>query len=675
MPVIMELPAEHAICPIPEFIHPHILSDTLHSVSVHCVKTSCLTQSGFSGYNTSMIQVSGLSKSYGTQIIFDDVGFSVNAGERIGLVGRNGHGKTTLIRILTGEVKPDSGIISIPGNYSVGYLSQHLEFSRPSVLQEACLGLDPSDDGRDESFKAESVLMGLGFLADDFPRHPLELSGGYQVRLHLARLLVSEPDLLLLDEPTNYLDIVSIRWLTRFLRGWKGEMILITHDREFMDGVTTHTMGIHRTRIRKIKGTTHKLYQQILMEEEIYEKTRVNEEKKRSEAEQFINRFRAQATRARAVQSKIKALRKKGRREKMSEIEELEFEFVSAPFIGKWLIQAKDLTFSFGSDGPPLIDGLDLTIGKKDRIAVIGKNGRGKTTLLNLLAGELKPLGGTIEHHPKMQLAYFGQTNIQRLDAAKTVEQEILGALPEHNRRTARNICGTMMFDGDTALKKVSVLSGGEKSRVLLGKLLVSPANLLLLDEPNNHLDMESIDSLLEAIDAFDGSVVIVTHSDMILHALASRLIVFDNGSVKVFEGTYQDFLDRCGWKDEAASEVCSRPDPGNESNNISRKEMRRMKAELISSRSRALVPLQARISEVEDTIMLLEEKNARETQELLDASVKGDGERIRRLSKSIHEFQARIEELFSELETLTGEFDRMSREFEERLSAFAPER
>lgn len=657
-----------------EFVHYHELSDTLHSVSVYCVKTVCLTQRGFSGYNTEMIQVSGLTKSYGTQIIFDDVGFSVNAGERVGLVGRNGHGKTTLMRILTGEVKPDSGIISVPGNYSVGYLSQHLEFSRPSVLQEACLGLNPSDDGRDESFKAENVLMGLGFLADDFSRHPLELSGGYQVRLHLARLLVSEPDLLLLDEPTNYLDIVSIRWLTRFLRGWKGEMILITHDREFMDGVTTHTMGIHRTRIRKIPGTTHKLYQQILMEEEIYEKTRVNEEKKRSEAEQFINRFRAQATRARAVQSKIKALRKKGRREKMSEIEELEFEFVSAPFIGKWLIQAKDLTFSFGSDGPSLIDGLDLTIGKKDRIAVIGKNGRGKTTLLNLLAGELKPLGGTIEHHPKERLAYFGQTNIQRLDAEKTVEQEILGALPEHNRKTARSICGTMMFDGDTALKKVSVLSGGEKSRVLLGKLLVSPANLLLLDEPNNHLDMESIDSLLEAIDEFDGSVVIVTHSDMILHALARRLIVFDNGSVKIFEGTYQDFLDRCGWKDEAASEVCSRPDPGNGSSNISRKEMRRMKAELISSRSRALVPLQAKISEVEDAIMLLEEKHARETQELLDASVRGDGERIRRLSKSIHEFQARIEELFSELETVTGEFDRRSREFEERLSALVPE-
>ena len=272
-----------------------------------------------------MIQVSNLSKAYGTQVIFDNVGFSVNTGERIGLVGRNGHGKTTLLRMITGEEKPDSGVISIPNNYTVGYLSQHLQFSRDSVLQEGCLGLKSSDDGRDESYKAETVLMGLGFSVEDFSSHPLDLSGGYQVRLHLARLLVSEPNLLLLDEPTNYLDIVSIRWFMRFLKGWRGELILITHDREFMDSVTTHTMGIHRNKIRKIAGTTLKLYQQILMEEEVYEQTRINEEKRRREVEQFINRFRAQATRARAVQSKIKALQRKEMLEELSGVKDLEF--------------------------------------------------------------------------------------------------------------------------------------------------------------------------------------------------------------------------------------------------------------------------------------------------------------------------------------------------------------
>lgn len=617
-----------------------------------------------------MIQVSNLSKAYGTQVIFDDVGFTVNAGERIGLVGRNGHGKTTLLRMITGEERPDSGVISIPGNYAVGYLSQHLAFSEDSVLKEGCLGLKPSDDGRDESYKVETILMGLGFSIEDFSRNPLDLSGGYQVRLNLAKLLVSEPNLLLLDEPTNYLDIVSIRWLTRFLKGWRGELILITHDRAFMDSVTTHTIGIHRNKIRKIAGPTEKLYQQILMEEEVYEQTRTNEEKKRKEVEQFINRFRAQATRARAVQSKIKALRRKGRLEKMTGIKDLEFAFVPASFTGKWLMEAKDISFSFDLDDPPLIDGLNLAVGKRDRIAVIGKNGKGKTTLLNLLAGELQPLKGSVGLHSQLKLAYFGQTNIQRLSPEKTVEEEILDAHPDYSRGAARTICGIMMFEGDSALKKVSVLSGGEKSRVLLGKLIVSPANLLLLDEPTNHLDMESIDSLLEAIDAFEGAVVIATHSEMILDAVAARLIVFDDNSVKVFEGTYRDFLERGGWKDEGKEAGRSRENADKKGNGGNRKDMRRIKAELINDRARILAPLQSRISEVEEAITRLEQGMNQDTQALVRASVKGDGESIRRLSVSIHEARGKIDILFDELETLSSELAAESRKFEERLDS-----
>ncbi|MBM4144718.1 MAG: ABC-F family ATP-binding cassette domain-containing protein [Nitrospira sp.] len=617
-----------------------------------------------------MIQVSNLYKAYGTQVIFDDIGFTVNAGERIGLVGRNGHGKTTLLRMITGEERPDEGVISIPNNYTVGYLSQHLAFSEDSVLRETCLGLKTPDDGRDESYKAETILMGLGFSMEDLLRHPLDLSGGFQVRLNLAKLLVSEPDLLLLDEPTNYLDIVSIRWLTRFLKGWRGELILITHDREFMDSVTTHTMGIHRNKIRKIEGPTHKLYQQILMEEEVYEQTRINEDKKRKETEQFINRFRAQATRARAVQSKIKALQKREKLEKMSGIKDLEFEFIQSPFTGKWLIEAKDISFSFEPEGPRLIDGLNLTLGKKDRIAVIGKNGKGKTTLLNLLAAELQPLNGSVAHHVHLKLAYFGQTNIQRLTAENTVEKEILDSLPDYNRNAARNICGIMMFEGDTALKKIKVLSGGEKSRVLLGKLIVSPANLLLLDEPTNHLDMESVDSLLAAIDAFSGAVVIVTHSEMILNAVATRLIVFDDDSVKVFEGTYQDFLERTGWKDETESTVRSRQNSGQKGNATNKKDLRRIKAELINSRSRTLVPIQSRILEMEETITRLEQGIEQDTKALIKASVKGHGESIRQLSVSIHESRQKIDILFDELETLTDELGVKSREFEERFEA-----
>ena len=616
-----------------------------------------------------MIQVGNLSKSYGTQVIFYDIGFTVNSGERIGLVGRNGHGKTTLLKMITGEEKPDSGVIGVPNNYSIGYLSQHLSFTEDTVLKEGCLGLKPSDDGRDESYKVESILMGLGFTKEDFSRGPLELSGGYQVRLNLAKLLVSEPNLLLLDEPTNYLDIVSIRWLTRFLRSWKGELILITHDRDFMDGVTTHTMGIHRQKVRKIAGPTQKLYDQILMEEEVYEQTRINEEKKRKEVEQFINRFRAQATRASAVQSKIKALQKKERLEKMAGIKDLDFSFAPAAFTGKALLETKDVSFAFDREGPPLIGRLSLTIGKKDRIAVIGKNGRGKTTLLNLLAGELRSLDGSIARHPQTKIAYFGQTNIERLNPAKTIEQEILDAHPEYSRKSARTICGIMMFEGDAALKKISVLSGGEKSRVLLGKLLVGPSNLLLLDEPTNHLDMESVDSLIEAIDAFDGAVAIVTHSERILNSVAERLIVFDDGRVSVFEGTYQDFLAKGGWKDEEDASVDRKQAADGKGNGGSRRDLRRIKAEIIDSRSRILGPIQTRITEIEEAITSFEEQMKRDTQGLVDASIKGDGEEIRRLSRSTHEVRLKIDDLFDELERVTDELEARTKEFEQQLA------
>ena len=619
-----------------------------------------------------MLKVSGLEKTYGRQVIFDNVSFVINPGERVGLVGRNGHGKTTLFRMILGEEHPDAGVISVPDYYTIGHLSQHIHFTEDTVLKEGCLSLPVSEDGIDESYKVETILMGLGFSVDDFNRNPNEFSGGYQVRLNLAKVLVSEPNLLLLDEPTNYLDIVSVRWLTRFLRAWRDEMIIITHDRDFMDSVTTHTMGIHRCKMRKIAGPTQKLYQQILQEEEIHEKTRINDEKKRSEVEEFINRFRAKATKAKAVQSRIKALEKMEKLDKLSDIRTLDFSFKSAPFPGKWLMSATNISFSYNQNEVPLINGLNIAVGKNDRIAIIGKNGKGKTTLLNLLAGELQPQTGTVQHNQNLNIAYFGQTNINRLTPQKTVEMEIMDTHPDCNRGVARKICGIMMFDGDKALKKVSVLSGGEKSRVLLGKLLVSPANLLLLDEPTNHLDMDSIDSLVEAIEAFDGGVIIVTHSELILNSIATRLIVFDGGKVDMFEGTYQEFLDGVGWKSEREAEG-SRPS-NRQNKNINKKEMRRLRAQLTEDRSKTLGPLQTKIAEREKTIMLLEKDVERESCSLVEASEKGDGEAIAKLSISIHTLNNRIEILFKELESLTAEYDTKSKEFEQRMGGLQQE-
>jgi ATP-binding cassette subfamily F protein 3 len=615
-----------------------------------------------------MIQVGNLSKTYGRQVIFDDVSFTVNPKERIGLVGRNGHGKTTLFRILTGQEHPDSGNIGIPANYIIGHLAQRLSFSSDTVLKEGSLSLRSEEDGRDESYKVKTVLSGLGFTEEDFARHPRDLSGGFQVRLTLAKVLLGEPDLLLLDEPTNYLDILSIRWLREFLRNWKHELIVITHDREFMDSVTTHTMGIHRCRIRKIPGSTEKLYSQLLMEEEMYERTRMNDEKKRAEIEKFINRFRYQATKARAVQSKIKALGKTEKMQQLTEARTLDFFFPYETFEGKWLMTVHDLSFSYCQQVEPLIKGLGFSVGRTDRIGIIGKNGKGKTTLLNLLAGELQPDAGEIVQNQKTKTAYFGQTNIERLAPAKTVEDEILEVHPDNSRRAARTICGIMMFEGDDALKKINVLSGGEKSRVLLGKMLVSPSNLLLLDEPTNHLDMESVDSMIEALDAYEGAVIIVTHSEMILKSLVNRLIVFDDNRVTLFEGTYEDFLSRVGWKSEETA-VRPQEDTRERTRSGDRKETRRLKAELINERSRALGTLRNRIREVEEEIIRLEHGIEQDTAGLVRASEKGDWQASSSLSKAIHDAKEEIERLFKELEELTDAHTGSSREFEERLA------
>jgi ATP-binding cassette, subfamily F, member 3 len=617
-----------------------------------------------------VLTVTGLTKSYGKEIILDDVTFTVNPGERTGFTGRNGSGKTTLLRLIVGEEEADSGSISMPRGYTVSYLSQHIRFTEKTVLKEACSNMHVSDDGRDETYLVKSVLSGLGFSPSRFDFDPRMLSGGYQVRLNLAKILVSEPNLLLLDEPTNYLDIVSIRWLIQFLRAWKNEIILVTHDRAFMDSVTTHTMGLHRKKIRKVAGGTEKLYQQIIQEEEIYEKTRINDDRKRKDIEQFINRFRAQASRAKAVQSKIRMLEKHEKKGKLVEEKNLDFAFRAAPFPGKWLVEVDDISFSFSEEGPPIIDGFHMAVKKKDRVAIIGKNGKGKTTLLKLIAGELPPRQGTVRPNVNLMTAYFGQMNIDRLDPNKTVLEEVLSAHTEYALGSARAICGAMLFEDDKALKKISVLSGGERSRVMLGKILARPANMILLDEPDNHLDAESIDALIEAIDDFDGAMLIVTHSEMILKAIATRLIIFDAGSVSVFEGSYMDFLERVGWADEKAMATSDVEVTDEESQKIpTRKGLRKLRAQIIGDKSKALTPLKNQITKLEQEITELETEIDRDNKALIEASKNGEGKKIESLSLSVYNARNKIEALFEELDVATGEYERKSEVFETQLN------
>jgi len=470
-----------------------------------------------------MISVKNIFKRYATRTLFEDVSFDVLAGEKIGLVGRNGHGKTTLFRIITGEEDPDEGKVFMPKNYSVGYLGQHLTFTKPTVLEEGCVGLHPEDLGGE--WKVEKILSGLGFSERDFSRNPSEFSGGFQMRIALAKVLVSEPNMLLLDEPTNFLDIVSIRWLEKFLRSWKGELIVISHDRDLVDSVTTHIVGIHRGMVRKMRGSTGKYYAQLRVDEEVHEKRRVEDEKKRKHMMEYVNTFRAKASHAKAVQSSIKKLEKMEKLDKLEEIRTLSFSFNYEPLRAGQVMDVNDLTFSYDGNAPHLISGLNFTVNRHDKICIVGKNGKGKTTLLKLLSGRLKPVSGSVKIHTAALPAYYEQANTADLNGELTVEEEITprGAFIDKSR--VRGICGAMMFSGDDAEKKIKVLSGGERSRVLLGKLLVAPSNILFLDEPTHHLDIESCQAMMDAVRDFEGAALVVAHDEHFLNEVAADSI------------------------------------------------------------------------------------------------------------------------------------------------------
>jgi len=616
-----------------------------------------------------MINIEKLQKSFGGQVLFDGIGFKVNARERIGLVGRNGHGKSTLFRIIAGEEAYDGGALTIPRNYRIGMVRQQLDFSKETILEEGMLGLPESE--KDHHWKVEKILAGLGFSQPDMQRHPDEFSGGFQVRLNLAKVLVSEPDLLLLDEPTNYLDITSIRWIERFLVRWPHELMLVTHDRGFMDKVVTHTVGIHRRKTRKIVGDTNKYYSQIAQDEEIYEKTRLNDERRQKEIKQFITRFRAKARLANLVQSRVKTLEKLEKKEKLGKIQTLDFSFRSHPFRGKHVLSANEISFSYNG-GKPLIEDFDLSVNTGDRICVIGKNGKGKTTLLKILAGALKPQQGVIQYNPSVKKGFFEQTNIQTLDDRRTIEEEILYSYEGTDRQAARNICGAMMFEGDTALKRIGILSGGEKSRVLLGKILITPQNFLLLDEPTNHLDMDACDALLAAIDSFEGTVIMVTHNEMFLHALAERLVVFQDDGISLFEGSYSYFLNKTGWDDERTEKKAhlKKPEDNEPVEKLTKFEARKKRSALVAEKGKKLNPINREIKSIEDEIEKHENKLESLNQQMISASKAGEGEKIADISKQIHKSNAVIEKRFARLEELYEKKEKLKLKYDAVLGA-----
>ncbi|MGZ3787316.1 MAG: ABC-F family ATP-binding cassette domain-containing protein [Bacteriovorax sp.] len=607
-----------------------------------------------------MIQAKNLSKHFGAQELFESVSFQLGPRERVGLVGRNGSGKSTLFKLVLGELSADSGEISIPKGYKLGALEQHIHFTKSTVLEECTQVLNPEDFNEHE---AEKILFGLGFSDEDMQKDPKSFSGGYQIRINLTKVLLQAPDLLMLDEPTNYLDIVSMRWLKSFLKNFPGEIMLITHDREFMDDVITHTMGLHRRQLKKIKGDTAKFYEQILQEEEMYEKTRENLDKKRKEMEAFVERFKAKASKAAQAQSRMKALEKMSTMDKLSDVDNLGFKFRFVECPGKQIAEVKHLAFAYdGNIEHALFHNLSFPINREDRIGIIGKNGKGKSTLLNVIAGTLDSIEGKTSFHPSAQIGHFGQTNINRLNMENTIVEEIQSTNGDLAVSSVRNICGTMMFEGDLAKKKIKVLSGGERARVLLGKILAKPANLLLLDEPTNHLDMESIESLTEEIGNFPGAVVIVTHSEIMLRNLATKLVIFHNGNAEFFNGTYDDFLEKIGWESEETKPTKA----GNKK--LSEKEIKQRRSEIALERSKLTKPLKEEIESFENEITKNEDLLQRINVELEKAALSQDSVKLNDYTHAVGKLNQMIDNLFERLSNANESLDFINKKYDKEL-------
>jgi len=612
-----------------------------------------------------MIQLQNIIKNFASQELFRELNFQINAGNRVGMVGRNGSGKSTLFKMILGEETPDSGEIILPKNYRIGALRQHLEFSEKTLKEEAALAL--SGEMRYETYRVEKILFGLGFSAEDLTKDPLSFSGGFQIRINLAKLLVTEPNMLLLDEPTNYLDIVSLRWLKNFLRSFAGEVILITHDRDFMDGVCTHTMGIVRKRMEMVQGGTQKFYEQLALNDELYIKRKQTQERKVKELEEFIAKNKTRASTAALAQSKVKQLEKMEILEDLTKESRLSFSFNFKETPSKIMLEVERLSFGYTPENL-LFKDITFSLKRGETLGIIGKNGKGKSTLLNLLARELTPLSGTISSHPSIAFGHFGQTNIARLHKDATVTEEIQGANLKLSTQDIRSICGAMMFSGERADKKVSLLSGGEKSRVMLGQIIAREVNVLFLDEPTNHLDMESIEALSEAIERFEGGAIIVTHSEELLRSVCDRLIVFSHDKAEYFDGGYDLFLEKIGWEEEGelpSSNAIAKEKTQAKSNT---KENKKLRAELVRERNAKAAPFKKEVERLEALIIESEEELGAKHEALIAASNAGESAKLMELSKVVAALETAVEKHFEAFEVAQTQLDAINAEYEGKI-------
>ncbi|MFA6569763.1 MAG: ABC-F family ATP-binding cassette domain-containing protein [Bacteroidota bacterium] len=541
-----------------------------------------------------MIQASNISIHFANRYLFDGISFTVNLKDRIGLIGRNGTGKSTLLKILNGIIKPEEGLITTPKDFRLGYLPQEtVTNSEKSIFDETLSALTEmnsieaemqeinkqisiSSDYDSPSYlrliqkhtelnerfnhiggntvegEIETILVGLGFKREDFHKPLNEFSGGWQMRVELAKILISKPNCILLDEPTNHLDIESIQWLEEFLKNYDGSIIIVSHDRTFLDAVTIRTMELSHG---KMYDFNHPYSKFISLRGEIRQQQIASykeQQKQIAETERFIERFRYKATLASRVQSRIKQLEKVDRIELEDEdVTKINFRFPEAPRSGRVAAEAIELSKSYGDN--LVLNKINFAIERGEKIAFVGRNGEGKSTLSKIIAG-LEDYEGTLKIGFNVQTGYYAQHQAELLEGKATVFETVDGAAYGEMRTKVRSLLGAFLFSGETVEKKVQVLSGGEKSRLALALLLLNPVNLLILDEPTNHLDMAAKDVLKNALINYTGALVIVSHDRDFLKGLTDKTFYFKDGTLREYTGDIYDFLEKT--KIDALSEL-----------------------------------------------------------------------------------------------------------------------